>query len=47
MFDINMYNLSDLPNKVIGESEWYLMEHKLSHNHNIINFISSRPMCDY
>ena len=44
MFDINMYNLSDLPNKVIGESEWYLMEHKLSH-HNIVNFISTgRPL---
>ena len=53
MFDINMYDLSDLPNKVtycnwitgmvFNDTENY----KLSHNHNIVNFISTRPVGDH
>ena len=48
-----MYDLSDLPNKVtscnwrtgmlFNETENY----KLSHNHNIVNFISSCPVGDH
>ena len=53
MFDINMYNLSDLPNKVtycnwrIGMVFNGTENLKLSHNHNIVNFISNRPVCDH
>ena len=49
MFDINMYNLSDLPNKVtycnwrIGMVFNGTENYKLSHNHNIVNFISNSP----
>ena len=49
MFDINMYDLSDVPNKVtycnwrtemvFNDTENY----KLSHNQNIFNFTSTRP----
>ena len=44
MFDINMYNLSDFPNKVTY-CNWIIRmvfngteNHKLSHNHNIFLF---------
>ena len=47
MFDINMYNLSDLANKVIY-CNWRIgmlfngtENYKLSHNHHIVNFISN------
>ena len=53
MFYINMYDLSDLPDKVtycnwrtgmvFNDTEKY----KLSHNLNIVNFISTRPVGDY
>ena len=49
MFDINMYDLSDLPNKVTY-CNWRTGmvfndtgNYKFSHNHNIVNFISPRP----
>ena len=47
MFDINMYDLSDLPKKlpiVIGESEWCLMAHKIINSPpNIILSIFFHP----
>ena len=53
MFDINMYDLSDLPNKgtycnwrtgmVFNGTENY----EFSHNHNIVNFISTGPVDDH
>ena len=52
MFDINMYDLSDVPNKVtycnwrtgmvFNDTENF----KLSHTHNIVNFISTRLVGD-
>ena len=48
-----MYNLSDLLNKVtycnwrIGMVLNGTENYKLSHNHNIINFISNRPVGDH
>ena len=36
MFDINMYDLSDLPNKVIGEPDWCLMTQKIINSLTII-----------
>ena len=47
MSDINMYNSSDLPNKVtycswrIGMVGNGTENYQLSHNHNIVNFISN------
>ena len=53
MFDIYMYNLSDLPNKVTY-SNWRIgmvfngtENDKLSHNHNIVNLISNSPVDDH
>ena len=50
MYDINMYDLSDLPNKVTY-CNWSTgivfngtYNYKLSHNHNIVNFISTHPV---
>ena len=53
MFDIHMYDLSDLPNKVtyynwrsgmvFNDTENY----KFSHNHNIVNFIFPLPVGDH
>ena len=53
MFYINMYDLSDLPNKVTY-CNWRTgmvfndtYKYKFSHNHNIVNFISTRPVGDH
>ena len=51
MFDINMYDFSDLVNKVtywrtgmvFNDTENY----KFSHNHNIVKFISTPPVGDH
>ena len=53
MFDINMYDLSDLPNKVtycnwrtrmvFNDTEHF----QFSHNHNIFNFMSTRHVGDH
>ena len=53
MFDISMYDLSDLPNKVtycnwrIGMVFNGTENDKFSHHHNIVNFISTRPVVDH
>ena len=53
MFDISMYDLSDLPNKVtycnwrIGMVLMLQKMIKFSHHHNIVNFISTRPVGDH
>ena len=50
MFDISMYDLSDLPNKItccnwrIGMVFNGTENDKFSHHHNIVNFISTRPV---
>ena len=55
MLDINMYDLTDLANKVTY-CNWRTgmvfngtekSKYKLSHNHNIGNFISTRPVGDH
>ena len=53
LFDINMYDFSDLPNKVancnwrtgmvFNGTENYIF----SHNHNIVNFIPTRTVGDH
>ena len=50
MFDISMY---DLPNK-ITYCNWRIrmffngtVNNKFSHHHNIVNFISTRPVGDH
>ena len=50
MFDINMYDLSDLPNKVTY-CNWRTgmvfngtENYKFSHNHNNVNSRSTRPV---
>ena len=52
MFDINMYDVSDLTNKVTY-CNWRTgmvfngtENYKLFYNHNIVNFISTRPVDD-
>ena len=53
MFDISMYDLSDLSNKVtycnwrIGMVFNATENDKCSHHHNIVNFISTRPVGDH
>ena len=53
MFDINMFNLSDLPNKVtycnwrIGMVFNGTENYKLSHNHNFEEKKCNRPVGDY
>ena len=52
LYGINnyMYDLSDLPNKVtyckwrMGTVFNYTENYKFSHNHNIVHFISTRPV---
>ena len=53
MFDINMYDSSDLTNKVTY-CNWKTRmvcndteNDKFSHNHNIVNFISTRLVSDH
>ena len=53
MFDINMDDLTDLPNK-ITYCNWRIRMvfngteyDKLSHHHNIVNCISTRPVGDH
>ena len=53
MFDINMYDLSDLSNKVTY-CNWKTgmvfngtENKKNSHNHNIVNFILTRPVGEH
>ena len=51
--DINMYDLSDLPNKVTYCNRRTEMvfndteDYKFSYNDNIVNFISTRPVGDH
>ena len=53
MFDISMYDLSDLPNKItycnwrIGMVFNGTENDKFSHHHNIVNFISTHPVGDH
>ena len=53
MYDINMYDSSDLPNKVTycnfrtGMVFNGTENDKLSHNYNIVNFIYTRPVGDH
>ena len=53
MFDINMYDLSDLPNKVTycywrtGMVFNGTENDKCSHNNDIVNFISTSPVGDH
>ena len=53
MFDINMYDLSDLRNKVTycnwrtGMVFNSTYNYKFSHNPNIVNLISTRPVGDH
>ena len=50
MFDISMYDLSDLPNK-ITYCNWNgfngTENDKFAHHHNIVHFISTRPVGDH
>ena len=53
MFDIKMYDLSDLSNNVTY-CNWRTkmvfngtQHYKFSHNHNIVNFTSTRPVGDH
>ena len=53
MFDISMYDLSDLLNKVTycnwrtGMVFNVAESYKFSHNYNIVNFIFTRPVGDH